>query len=207
MRRSLLALVTVVTAAAFAAPADAKPFTFKDAKGDQPASAGLDIVGVTYATEGVVTTSRVRGRTVKTYEPTKLVVTMTMAGAPAQEPGVKYRVTSQVESCGDMTFTYTNGAGTGTLSFSQMSVGCGGPAGTTGGDTLFLDPKFGVKGNKLIWSVPLKALPKNARKGALLYNFRAGVDATDPAFGILGPDDFGDAVFDNARSDDDWEIS
>lgn len=203
----MLAIVTLATALAFAAPADAKPFTYTDAKGDMPAEAGLDIVGVKYATEGNVTTTRVGRKTVRTYEPSKLVVTLTTAGAPLQQPGVKYRVTSQVESCGDLTFTYSAGAATSVLALSQMSLGCGGPAGTTGGDTLFLDPKFTVKGNSLIWSVPLKALPKNARAGALLFNFQAGVDATDPAVGTLGPDDFGNALFDMARSDADWEIS
>jgi hypothetical protein len=204
--RRILALVTVASALAFAAPAQAKPFTYSDAKGDMPANAGLDIVGVTYSTEGTTTVTKVRGRKVTSYEPTRLVATLTLAGAPVTQPGVKYRVESEVEGCGTLSFVYAVSAQS-TLVLSQGSLACGGAAGTTGGDTLFFDPKFTVKGSKLIWNVPLKALPKNARAGALLYKFAASVDLTDPAVGTLGPDDFGSGVLDTASSNGDWEIA
>lgn len=205
--RRVLALVTVAAAVALASPADAKPFTYTDARGDQPADAGLDIVGVKYATEGTTTTTKSGKRTVRTYTPTKLVVSLTTAGVPVQQPGVKYRADAQIESCGNISFTYSNGAAAGALAFSQLIVGCGGGPGTTGGDTLLLDPAVSVKGNSVVWSVSLKSLPKNARVGALLYRFESSVDVTDPAFGLLSPDDFGSAVLDSARSDADWELS
>lgn len=205
--RRVLAFATVAAVVTLASPADAKPFTYTDARGDQPANAGLDIVGVKYATEGTTTTTRSGGRTVKTYTPTKLVVSLTTAGAPVEEPGVKYRAEAQIEGCGPMTFTYSTGVASSVLALSQLSVGCGGPPGTTGGDTLFIDPAVSVKGNSVVWSVPLKALPKVARAGALLYGFRASVDVTDPAMGWLGPEDFGDGIFDVAKSDADWEVS
>lgn len=205
--RRLLALVTVATAVAFAAPAEAKPFTYSDAKGDSPAGAGLDIVGVTYATEGTTTVTRVGRKTVKTYAPSKLLVTLTLAGAPMEQAGVRYRVSAEVSECGAMTFSYAPTVTSAALSSSQLSVGCGGAGGTTGSDTLFVDPKFSIKGSKLTWSVPLKALPKQARAGALLYKMTAFVDVAEPALGALGPGDFGKAVFDTASSDGDWEIS
>lgn len=204
--RRILVLVTAVTLAALALPAEAKPFTYTDAK-DMPANAGLDIVGVRYATEGTTSSRKVGRKTVKTYEPTKLVVTMTMAGPVFDEPGVKYHLHAQAEGCGEMRFVYTPAAAKDVLSYSQFTLGCGGPGGALGGSTLFLDPQFAVKGNNLVWTVPLKALPKNVRGGALLYGFKSSVDLTDPLVGALGPEDFGDGVLDKARSDADWEIS
>lgn len=205
--RRLILLVSIASAVALAAPAQAKPYTYSDAKGDMAADPGLDIVGVTYATEGVTTVTKSRGKTVKTYEPTKLVVTMTMAGAPKQQPGVKYRVDAQISECGSLNFTYAPTLAQDVLSNSQLVVGCGGPNGTAGGNSLFLDPKFAIKGNKLIWTVPLKALPKVARAGALISQMKSGVDLTEPVLGTLGPDDFGNAVLDSASSNGDWEVS
>ncbi|HWL37185.1 MAG TPA: hypothetical protein VNQ77_13455, partial [Frankiaceae bacterium] len=106
-----------------------------------------------------------------------------------------------------MTFTYAPAAADAALTTSDMSLGCGGPAGTTGGDTLFLEPKLTIKGTKLIWSVPLKSLPKVARAGALHYGMTAAVDVVEPVLATLGPDDVGTGVFDNATSDGDWEVS
>lgn len=205
--RRLLALVTVAAAVATATPASAKPYTYADAKGDSPAGAALDIVGVTYSTEGVTSVRKVGRKTVKTYEPTRLVATLTLAGAPMQQPGIRYQVSSTVSECGAMTFTYAPAVGDAALSTSDMSLGCGGPAGAAGGNTLFLDPKFTIKGSKLIWSVPLKTLPKVARVGALHYGMTAGVDLVEPLLATLGPGDFGKDVFDIATSDGDWEVS
>jgi hypothetical protein len=205
--RRLLALVTVAAAVASATPASAKPYTYSDAKGDSPAGAALDIVGVTYSTEGITSVRKVGRKSVRTYEPTKLVVTLALAGAPMQQPGIRYQVSSQVAECGAMTFTYAPALGDAALTTSDLSVGCGGPAGTTGGDTLFLAPKLTIKGSKLIWSVPLKSLPKVARAGALHYGFTAGVDLVEPVLATLGPDDAGSAAFDTATTDGDWEVS
>lgn len=204
--RRLLVLPAIVATLALAAPAQAKPFTYTDPKGDVPAEAGLDIVGVTYATEGVTSVRKVGRKTVKTYEPTKLVVTLALAGAPLDQPGVKYRVEAQVSECGAMTFSYAPSLSSDVLASSQLVVGCGGANGTTGGDSLFLDPKFTVKGSTLTWSIPLKSLPKVARAGGLLYGLASSVDVAEPVLGSLGPDDVGSAVIDTARSDADWEI-
>jgi len=205
--RRLLALVTVAAAVASATPASAKPYTYSDAKGDSPAGAALDIVGVTYSTEGITSVRKVGRKTVRTYEPTKLVATLTLAAAPMQQPGIRYRISSTVSEFTTMTFTYAPAAADAALTTSDMSLGCGGPAGTTGGDTLFLEPKLTIKGTKLIWSVPLKSLPKVARAGALHYGMTAAVDVVEPVLATLGPDDVGTGVFDNATSDGDWEVS
>lgn len=205
--RRLLALAAVAATVALAAPADAKPYTYTDPK-DMPAHAGLDIVGVTYSTEGTTTVTKVRGKKVKRYEPTKLLATMTLAGAPLEQAGVKYKIGADVSDCGTFNFTWAPAiAGESLSSGASLTVGCGGPAGTTGGDTLFLDPKVTVKGSKIIFSIPLKSLPKVARAGAVLYKMESTVDVTEPALGTLGPGDFGPAVMDTATSMDDWEIS
>ena len=206
MRRSLLVLMSVAALTALALPAEAKPYTYSDPK-DMPANAGLDIVGVTYSTEGVINVRKVRGRTVRTYQPTRLFATMTTAGAPVDEPGVKYIVEAQAESCGAVVFTYSPAAAADVVGAAQLRVACGGPPGTAGGNTLFLDPQFAIKGSKLIWSVPLKSLPKNVRAGGLLYGFKAHVDVTDPALALWGFETFGDGVLDKAADDGDWEIS
>lgn len=205
--RRLLALVTATAAAfAFATPAEAKPFTYSDPK-DVPANAGLDIVSVTYATEGTTTVTKVRGKKVKTYEPSKLVVTMTLAGPAVEQPGIRYRVSSDVAECGAMTFTYVGTLAQDVLANSQLVVSCGGAGGAAGGDSLFLDPKFTMKGNKLTWSIPLKSLPKVARAGGLYYNMKSAVDLAEPVLGLLGPDDVGSAIFDTASTDGDWDLS
>ncbi|HVF20931.1 MAG TPA: hypothetical protein VNA14_11925 [Mycobacteriales bacterium] len=204
--RRILVIVTALTLGALALPAEAKAFTYTDPK-DMPADAGLDIVGVRYATEGTTSTRKVGRRTVKKYEPTKLVVTMTMAGPVFNQPGVKYHLHAQAEGCGEMKFIYTPAAGKDVLTYSQFSLACGGAPGALGGTTLFFAPQFAIKGNSLVWAVPLKALPKNVRAGALLYGFKSSVDITDPAIGALGPEDFGDGVLDKAKTDADWEIS
>lgn len=200
--RRLLPFVAVAAALAVAAPAHAKSFTYTD-PADMPANAGLDIVAVTYGTEGTTTVAKVRGKRVTTYTPAKLVVTMKLAGAPMSQAGIRYRADAQVSECGAMTFTYTPGVA---LPPSALSVGCGGAGGVTGSDTTFLDPKIAVKGSTITWTIPLKALPKVARTGALVHTLRSSVDLVDPALGALGPDDFGNGVFDNAASDEDWEI-
>lgn len=204
--RRLLALLTVAAAVAAATPAHAKPFTYTDAK-DMPANAGLDIVGVTYRTEGITTVTKVRGKKVKTYEPTKLLVSMTMAGAPVDQAGIRYRAEAQVAECGSMVFTYAPALTGSVLATSMLTVGCGGAAGATGGDTLFLDPKFAIKGSTMTWTIPIKALPKVARAGALLYQLRSSVDVVEPVLGALGPDDVTNGLLDTAQSDEDWELA
>jgi hypothetical protein len=145
----------------------------------------------------------VHGKNVTTYTPAKLVVTMKLAGAPLDQAGIRYRAEAQVAECGPMTFSYTPGVA---VPPSAGSVGCGGAGGVTGSDTLFFDPKVAVKGNTVVWTTSLKTLPKQARVGALLYGFHASVDLVDPALGDLGPDDVGNGAFDNAQSDEDWDL-
>lgn len=205
MRRLLLVL-TVAAVTALALPAEAKPFTYQDPK-DMPANGGLDIVSVSYYTGGVIRVTKSGRRTIRTYEPTKLYAVMTLAAAPVDQPGVKYSVMSQVEGCGEMAFTYSNGLASAALAVSQFRLGCGGPPGTTGGDTLFLDPQFAVKGTRLEWSVPLKSLPKDTRAGAILFGFRSSVDVAEPLVGLVGPEDFGDGVLDKAKNDGEWILS
>lgn len=206
--RRLILLVSLASAVALAAPAQAKPFTYSDAKGDALVpDAAFDIVGVTYSTEGVTSVTKSRGKTVKKYDPTKLVVTMTLAAAPKQQPGIKYRAEAQISECGSLNFFYAPTLAGDLAPAANLTVGCGGPDGPAGGNSLFLDPKLSIKGTKLIWSIPLKALPKVARAGALISQLKSSVDVVEPVLGSLGPDDFGSGVLDTASSGDDWEVS
>jgi hypothetical protein len=161
---------------------------------------------VKFGTEGDTSVTRVGRKTVKTYTPSKLVVSLTLAGAPMAQSGVRYQVSAEVSECGELTLTYAPTETSAVLSPTQASLGGGGAGGTTGGDTLFPDPKFAIKGNTLTWSLPLKALPKQARAGALLYKMSAMTDLAEPVLGALGPGDFGPPVFDSATTDGDWEI-
>lgn len=205
MRRTL-ALAAVAALVAFAAPAEAKPFTYTDAKGDMPV-AGADIVSVTYATEGTTTSRRVGGRTVKTYVPTRLVVTMALAGTPVQQPGFRYEVEAEVAGCGTFALAYAPGTVyAGLLGPSSLFVGCGG-ADPIGGDGQIIFPKFAVSGSKLVWTVTLKTLPKNVRAGAVFSGLNASVDLVEPVLGVQGSEETGGpALLDSAASSATWKL-
>ena len=202
--RRILALAAVVTAVALAAPAQAKAFSYADAQGDMPANPGLDIVSVSYATEGVTTVTKVRGRRVTTYTPQRLVVALKLAGAPVQQAGIRYVVAAQAEECGQFDFSYAPGTpGSKLTGEAQLYLGCGGAPGAVGGsDGQFLDPKFAVKGSTLVWTIALKQLPKSTRAGAMLSNLKSAVEAVEPALGSVPVTEL-----DTARSDADWDIA
>lgn len=205
MRRPLL-LAAVLAVAAFAAPAEAKPFSYADAKGDIPV-AGVDIASVTWATEGTTTTRRVGGKTVRTYEPVRLVVTMALGAAPLDQAGVKYKVEAEVAECGTVAFWYSPGSAFSDLQGpASMFLGCGGTD-PVGGDGLIVTPKYEVSGSKIVWSVALKTLPKQVRAGALYTGHNASVDVVEPLLGIQGSEETGGpALVDSAKTDAEWVL-
>lgn len=205
MRRSLL-VAAVLAVAAFAAPAEAKPFSYADAKGDIPV-AGVDIVSVTYATQGTTTSRRVGSRTVKTYEPARLLVTMTLAGAPVDQAGIKYKVESEIEGCGTFSATYAPGTVYSDLQGpASLFLGCGG-SDPLSGNSLLIFPKYEVSGSKIVWTIPLKTLPKEARAGAHYSAHNASVDVVEPILGVQGSEETGGpALIDSVETDAEWVL-
>ena len=204
--RKPLVLASLLALAAFAAPADAAPFSYADAKGDMPV-AGVDIVSVTYATLGTTTTSKVRGRTVKTYTPTQLVVTLELADAPVEAPGVRYKVEAEVQGCGTFSVSYApNTVYANLLGPASLFLGCGG-ADPVGGEGQVIFPKFAKEGSKLVWTASLKLLPKNVRAGAVFKAHNATVDLVEPVVGVQGSEETGGpALVDTATSPATWKL-
>lgn len=206
MRRTL-ALAAVATAVlAFAAPADAKPFTYTDPKGDMPV-AGVDITAVTYATTGTTTSRRVGTRVVKTYTPTHLVVTMALADKPVEQPGVRFKVEAQVQGCGVAAFSYAPGTVyAGLVGPATLFLGCGGSDELSGYSQILM-PKLAVSGNRLVWTLAIKALPKNVRVGATFTDLNASIDLVEPVLGVQGSEETGGpALVDAAATKATWKL-
>ena len=204
--RKPLVLAALLAVAAFAAPADAKPFSYTDAKGDMPV-AGVDVVSVTYATQGKTTTSKVRGRKVTTYSPTHLVVTLELAAAPVEAPGVRYKVEAEIEGCGSFSVAYApNTVYANLLGPSSMFLGCGG-ADPIGGEGQILFPKFAIEGSRLVWTQSIKTFPKNVREGSVFTAHNATVDIVEPVVGVQGSEETGGpALVDTATSPATWKL-
>lgn len=180
-----LAAAALVAAAAFAAsvPSHAAPAPqITDASGDAVGGqAALDIVTVRFSTTGLTTVTKVRGKRVTTYTPTKLVVTQTLAGAPSTTLGTRYRIEATVDGCGQFDIYYVNGASgpTGSAWFDCPEGGLG-----ESGTLLDVVPK--ISGSTMTWELPLKTLPREVKVGSVLSAFRAYTDLGDPLTGILG---------------------
>lgn len=204
--RKPLAIAALLAVAAFSAPAEAKPFSYTDAKGDMPV-AGVDIVSVTYATQGTTTTTKVRGKKKTTYTPTHLTVTLELAAAPVDAPGLKYKVESEVEGCGVFSLSYAPATVySNLLGPSNLFLGCGG-SDPVGGEGQILFPKFTIAGNKVVWSMSLKTLPKNVRAGSLFSGHNASVDVVEPVLGVQGVEESGGpALVDSVTSDATWVL-
>ena len=158
----------------------------KDAVGDAVGSqASVDIASVLFKTTGITTTRKVGKKRKTTYTPTKLVITETLAGAPSTQPGVRYRIEATIDGCGQLDIYYTN-APDGPV--GNVWLDC--PESDTlgeGGTLIDMVPK--VAGSTLTWELPLKTLPKEARVGSVVSEFRAFTDIGDPVFALLGTGD------------------
>ncbi|HEV2890503.1 MAG TPA: hypothetical protein VGX28_09010 [Frankiaceae bacterium] len=204
--RKPLVIAALVAVAAFSTPAGAKPFAYDDAKGDMPVG-GVDIVSVSYATTGTTTTTKVRGRKVTTYTPTQLVVTLALADVPVEQPGLKYKVEANVEGCGTFALAYAPGTVYAGISGpSTLFLGCG-SSDPVAGEGQILFPKFSKDGNKLVWTLSLKTLPKNVRAGSVFTGHNASVDVVEPILGVQGLEETGGpALLDSATSTATWTL-
>lgn len=200
MRRLPAAVIAVAVIGLLAPAGQAAPHGFTDPRGDtlvqdQP---GLDIVAVRVDTAGV----KQRGR----YVPVDLVVTIDVAGAIVQQPGVAYEVTASSTSCNSLEFTYSSGTVYGrTVSEGRFSIGCDGnpivPAAAT------------VDKGRLVMRVPLRDLPRQFDEhAAVLSDFRAMTEVRDPMFAIVSAHMFSEiygvqSAMDLATSNRRWRIS
>lgn len=168
MRVRLLALVPLA-ALALAAPGHAAPSKapqIKDAAGDA-AQPGVDVVSVQWTTTG-------KGSG-KSYSPKSLVVTMTMAGPVAMEPGLTYEAEAATTTCGDVAFTMEPGTPYEAVTGLNGWVDWGDcVVGDSGVELLTVK----VKGPSIVWTYGLKASPLEL--STVFSDFRARVDPSNP---------------------------
>lgn len=195
-----LALITVLAAVSLAAvPSEAatkKPQIVDpagDAIGTQP---GTDVVSALWTTTGETVVTKVRGRRVTQYTPKKLVVTLTLAGAPMTTAPFSYETSAQVAGCGSVRFVYTPGTAYSHLVSDRFLWYECGPGDAFQGPGLTLVPNVSTKiGPKSItWEYPIKAFGKSVKVGAPVTDFRAAVNVVDPVIGELGTNYVGEPI-------------
>jgi hypothetical protein len=135
--------------------------------------AAADILSVRFAT--TFAAKKVHGKRV----PTGMTATLTLA-APPTDPFINYRLEATSAQCTDLFFEYsTSPAGRGT------DLRCPGSIPVASADTQFAVSKAVVKGNSIIWSVPLKSLPVGTTLSSLEADTRFNpVKLTIPAIDI-----------------------
>jgi hypothetical protein len=121
-----------------------------------PADAsGADIKSVLF--QSTYKTKTVHGKVVKT--PTGFTITMTMAAAPTL-PNVIYRVASSAPICDTLFFEYST-----VVSGGGGSARCAATVAPTSGPIAVTS--VAVKGNSVIWTVPIKSIPAGQTLTAL----------------------------------------
>lgn len=162
--------------AASAAPAGPATVTFTDPAGDNVSPGdGQDITGVTWTTAGT-------GKG-KAYVVKSLVLTLTLAAPPTTDGTTLYAVDADLAGCGDFYVNYMPGAELGDT-FNYASCG-GDESDPTGGGTSF-DAVPEVKGNSIVWTLPIKSLPGDVKVGSSFTGLNALTDFVDPVTGIFG---------------------
>ena len=194
-------VLAAVAALAFASSASAaggpSTLTFKDAAGDNISpSAASDITGITFSTSGT-------GKG-KSYVAKNLVVTMALGAAPTSDGTTVYQVQGTLPGCGYYSMQYMPGA---SLIQSSGYAECGSEPDETGSTGTLFDFSIEAKGNSLVFSVPLKAMPGKVAAGMTLSELSAYTDFVEPATGLFGPAAItGNAVYDTAATDASYKI-
>jgi hypothetical protein len=178
-----------------------------DAAGDAvTAQAGQDILGVDFhmTTTDLVTTTVVKGKKKKvvTKTPKDLVVTMTLAGPPAIDPGISYQIGAETD-CGHLfVYSYFSAVDAGPADSFQFS-GCGGedPASTDGEANFTVDAPAKVSGNTLTYTVSAKALPKEISMKSVFTELIAYTAVTEPVVGYATADFVPESAIDFATGD------
>ncbi len=191
-----LALVALASGAG-AATAGPTVLTVEDPKGDQLSTSDSDITSVAFTTTGKTTTTKVKGKSVTSYAPENLVVSMTLAAPPSALPGVLYQIDGSTSKCGAISLYYTaDDSGSGAY------VGCGSePDAATGSTSTTLDVLPVVKDATITWTMPFDSLPREIKPGTSISGIEAFATQADPVFGLIGPYLLtNDANYDNAAS-------
>lgn len=172
------ALAVAILGTAFATSAQAKVTPqIVDPKGDAKGmQAGTDIESVTFAPIRA-------GRTV-----TGLTVTMALGAPPVRQPGVLYRVSGDHSGCGS--FQISSAATLGPVEQNSVYMTCGtSPSAAGGGTYTIVDVSPKTIGSSLVWTLKLRMLPKEMRKGTM-SDLQAFVAMAEPVFGIANTADF-----------------
>lgn len=165
-----------------------------DMAGDaRTAQAGDDITNLTVTTTGTTTTKKVGRKSVKTYTPKALVVTVKLAGAPDAVPFAQVEVKAVTSACGNLRLYYDpQHLGDGN------SIQCGAP-GLTGTPSTFDGTAPTVTGSTISWVV---TLPVEMKPGTTVTSFDAFTYLGDPLTGAgtanVGPSAYTDDVTSDA---------
>lgn len=178
--RTTLFAGLAVGAALLASTANAAPTAvITDAKGDaKGAQTTYDIVSVTMDT---TRTSKAKTAPMKDF-----TITIEVAGKPSVQPGTSYQILGENAACGTF-FAFSYYGVTGPDNSVQFGT-CGVPD-ETGQDNFVIEPNVKVDGNKIIFTIPAKALPKEVKAGSLFSELTAYTAVTEPVFGY-SPVDF-----------------
>jgi len=198
--RPVLALVAILgigLASAASAAGGPATLTFADPKGDNVLpGAGHDITAVTFTTSGL-------GKG-KKYVAKNLVLTLTLSAPPTSDGSTLYSIDADLGGCGNFYLNYTPGAALGdTFNYGD----CGGdPADPTGSGTSF-DAVPEVKGNDIVWTLPMKSLPGSVKAGSIFSGISALTDVVDPATGIFASSSTGGpALYDTAATAGSYKV-
>jgi hypothetical protein len=186
------AAAVVLASSAAAAPVSGKTLTFKDPAGDNVSpSAASDITGVTWTTTGT--------KVGKKFVAKNLVLTLSLAAPPTSDGTTVYAIDANRTGCGNFYVNYMPGANV-LDSFNYADCG-GDPSDPTGGGTSF-DGVPEVKGNNIVWTLPLKSLPGEVKVGSTFTALNAFTDFVDPALSIVGTSStIGVALYDTASTE------
>jgi hypothetical protein len=177
-----LAVVGLVGAAS-AAPkpivTGPKTLVVADPAGDERGGmASTDIASVTLTTTGKTTSKKVKGKTVTTYTPTALVVSLNLSAAPSTLPATNFEVGADTSACGSLSL-YRDGGDLASGGF----VGCGSPADATGSTSTAVDAPA-VVGNSVVWTMPFVTLPAEMKAGSSITGIHGYVSIAEPLSGV-----------------------
>jgi hypothetical protein len=181
-----LAVVGLVGAAS-AAPqpvvSGPKTLVVTDPAGDAKSTqASTDITSLKLTTTGKTTSKKVKGKTVTTYAPDTLVVTMNLVSAPSSLPVTNFQIDAKTGDCGSMSLYYD-----GQNLASGGYVSCGSPADpATGSTATYLKDGPVVSGRSIVWTMPLSSLPAEMKAGSSITALHGFVSISEPFSGI-GP--------------------
>jgi hypothetical protein len=216
-----LAVVGLVGGAT-AAPATAtgpKSLVLSDPSGDAVPGMTGDITKVTYTTSGTTTVKKVGKRSVATYTPKALVVSMVMADAIDTTGAVVYEADAKVDGCGTLSL-YAQFGVTGAVNDpSGGLLGCGGSgsldptgavpapaAGLLASSSTSLTVTPTVVGKTITWTLDFSEAPAVLKAGASITGFDVYTALSDPVLGF-GPYLFDSTFYsDQVASDSTYKI-